>query len=98
MSTIRETLDHLSQATSTYARALDEAGYSTYKFLPDDSPYDLSFVSPEALEARGNLIAAAEQILRLAKGPQGCLASYADMVSLPYLLLTVCHNFESARH
>lgn len=87
MSTIRETLYSLSHAAVTFANALDEAGYGDYAFLPGDSPYDLSFLKPDALGARGDLIGSAEKIIRLAKGPQGCLASYADMVCFPPTLI-----------
>ncbi|KAK5990618.1 6-hydroxytryprostatin B O-methyltransferase [Cladobotryum mycophilum] len=78
MSTIRETLGELSHAADAFAQELDEAGYADYTFLPDNSPFDLSFLTSKGLEARGTLIAAAEKILRLARGPQGCLASFAD--------------------
>jgi 6-hydroxytryprostatin B O-methyltransferase len=83
MSTLRETLCQLNQAADTLIRELDEAGYNDYSSLPKDSPYDLSFLKPEGLGARADLIAAAERIIRLAKGPQGCLASFADTVTCP---------------
>ena len=85
MSTLRGTLNDLNRAAEVFSRELDHAGYSEYTFSPENSPYDLSFLSSEALGARGDVIAAAERILRLAKGPQGCLAGFADTVqrSLP---------------
>ncbi|KAJ5875448.1 uncharacterized protein N7473_012795 [Penicillium subrubescens] len=77
MSTLRKTLEELTQATNIFATELDEAGYSNYDFTPDNSPYDLSFLSLEGLSAREDLITAAMNILRLARGPQERLTTFA---------------------
>jgi hypothetical protein len=74
-------LEELTQATNIFATELDEAGYSNYDFTPDNSPYDLSFLSLEGLSAREDLITAAMNILRLARGPQERLTTFAGTVS-----------------
>jgi len=84
MSTLRETVRALNQSAEILANELETAGYGTYSFTPSNSPYDLSFLSLEALAARGEVISAAEQILRLAKGPQACLWGFEDTV-FPFL-------------
>ncbi|GLI72119.1 hypothetical protein PoHVEF18_000287 [Penicillium ochrochloron] len=78
MRTLRESLKHLSRAVDVFAAELDQAGYSDYSFAPDNSPYDLSFLSSRGLASRGEIITAAETIVRLAKGPQESLAVLSE--------------------
>jgi hypothetical protein len=80
MPTLRETLKTLNEGAEILAGELDKAGYNCYSFSEKSSPYDLSFLSVEGLAARGDVISAAEGILRLAKGPQGCLWAFEDTV------------------
>lgn len=80
MRTLRESLKHLSRAVDVFAAELDQAGYSDYSFAPDNSPYDLSFLSSQGLASRGEIITAAETIVRLAKGPQDSLAVLSEKV------------------
>jgi hypothetical protein len=83
MSTLRETLNTLNQSAEVFARELDAAGYRNYNFSQSNSPYDLSFLSADGLLARGAVIATAERILRLAKGPQACLSTMEETVEHP---------------
>ncbi|KAG2418567.1 hypothetical protein HFD88_001668 [Aspergillus terreus] len=79
MAAIREVLARLNKAADAFTQALDSQENDDCNSLREPHPwYNLSLLSAQALEAQGELIATAEAIIRLAKGPQACLASYSD--------------------
>jgi hypothetical protein len=83
MAAIREVLARLNKAADAFTQALDSQENDDRSSLREPDPwYNLSLLSAQALEAQGELIATAEAIIRLAKGPQACLTSYSDKVRI----------------
>jgi hypothetical protein len=70
----------LNTAIDCLEQELELAGYKNISLSDENSPHDLSRLSPEGSSARMNVISTAETILRLAKTPAERLIDYHSKV------------------
>ncbi|KAB8230798.1 O-methyltransferase-domain-containing protein [Aspergillus alliaceus] len=78
MSTIQSLSTLLSQKAGILARELRKFNLDNYVFEDEHAPIELPLLSAEGSSAKADVIAAAEQIVRLARGPLGYLQTYAS--------------------
>ncbi|GKZ23278.1 hypothetical protein AbraIFM66951_003146 [Aspergillus brasiliensis] len=78
MSSLQSLTAILSENSKVLAQELGVFNLDSYTFEDENSPTELPLLSAEGCHAKSEVIAAAEKILRLARGPLGHLQNYAS--------------------
>lgn len=71
------------ESATALSQELSAAGVDDYSLDSEQAPVDLPLLSVRGSNAQSSLIVAAEQILRLARGPLGYLNNYGLTVGEP---------------
>ena len=85
MSTLQALAASILESATALSEELNTVGIDDYSLDSEQAPVDLPLLSPRGSTAQSSLIAAAEQILRLARGPLGYLNNYGLTVGDPVM-------------